>query len=466
MTSLKTRLVLILLALTFLAWVASALLTFVFTSRVMLDQVDRQLEQYSDLVQYMTAVFARRVDEGLPISEPWLRGKFETAHLQPLVIDAPRGDQLNPAINIWLDGHLIAVMADSPRFERPTVAGFTFGDTGRGGQNWRVLNRYDEVNGLWLQVGIETGGAYRAMLGMLSRAMLPLLLVLPLTVALLYFGVSRGLKPVQALARQIGQRKPALLDPVDTAGVPAELQGVVGALNQLLQRLGSALEGEQRFTANAAHELLTPLAAIKTEVQLCQLQIEDTRTAARLDRIVQRVDRASHTVSQLLTLARLDPEQGTTAENVCLDALLLAMLAETRHLATERGLAVEVEVADRIYTRGSEESLAILLCNLLINAFRYATEGSTVNIALRSGDRVELEIRNDCNSLSGREFERIGERFYRASGSVGPGAGLGLSIASLVARQHGAQLILGPGEAGQGFRVRLRFAPAAAHRGV
>jgi signal transduction histidine kinase len=458
MTSLKTRLVWILLTLTFVAWVASALLTFFFTSRVMLDQVDRQLEQYSDLVQYITAVFARRVDQGLPISEPWLQGRFEDAHLQPIVIDAPRGEKLNPALNIWLHGSLIAVMADSPRFEKPTVEGFTYGETGNGEQNWRILNRYDEVDELWLQVGIETGGAYRAMLGMLAQAMLPLLLVLPLTVALLYFGVSRGLEPLKALARQIGQRNPALLDPVETADVPEELQVVVASLNQLLQRLALALEGEQRFTAHAAHELLTPLAAIKTEVQLCQLQAGDSRNGTMLERIVQRVDRANHTVSQLLTLARLDPEQAVGRDRVRLDTLLQTMLAETRHLATERQLAVEIDVPQPASVIGSEESLAILICNLLINAFRYATEGSTVNIALLVGELVELEVRNDCPPLNTREFERIGERFYRVPGSGGQGAGLGLSIVAHIAGQHDAQMILGPNESGRGFRVRLRFA--------
>ncbi|MEE4144121.1 MAG: histidine kinase dimerization/phospho-acceptor domain-containing protein, partial [Halieaceae bacterium] len=322
MASLKTRLVLILLALTLVAWVASALLTFAFTSRVMLEQVDRQLEQYADLLNYITAVFARQVDEGLPLSEPWLSGRFETAHLDPIVIKAPTGDKLNPALNIWLNGNLIAVMADSPRFDRPGVQGFSFEDPGAREGNWRVLTRYDELTGLWLQVGIETRGARKAMLGMLGRALLPLLVVLPLTVALLYFGVGRGLKPLKALAGQIAMRNPALLDPVDPRGAPTELQGIVSSLNELLQRLALALEGEQRFTANAAHELLTPLAAIKTEVQLCQLQLDDKRAAAMLARISQRVDRASHTVSQLLTLARLDPDESLAGSTVSLHSLL------------------------------------------------------------------------------------------------------------------------------------------------
>ena len=467
MTSLKTRLVWILLALTFVGWVASASLAFVFTSRVMLDQVDRQLEQYADLVKYITAVFARQVDEGEPLSEPWLRGKFETAHLQPIIIDAPRGEKLNPALNIWLNGNLIAVLADSPRFARPGVEGFAFGgpvgESGATGSpgNWRVLTRFDPLTELWLQVGIEMGDARRAMLGMLGRALLPLLVVLPLTVALLYFGVSRGLKPLKVLAGQIAMRNPSLLDAVDPSGVPTEMQGVVSSLNSLLHRLALALEGEQRFTANAAHELLTPLAAIKTEVQLCQMQLADERSKGMLDRIVQRVDRASHTVAQLLTLARLDPDHPVPGQQVCLAALVSEALADTSHLAEERGITVAQEVDEKACIRGSEEALLILLCNVLVNAFRYATEGSVVSVCLRAGPAVGLEITNVCQPLTSKEFGRICERFYRVPGAAGQGAGLGLSIVARIAEQHGARLGIGPDSTGCGFRVSLEFPVAA-----
>jgi len=202
-TSLKTRLVIILLALTLAAWGASALLTAAFTSRLMLDQVDSQLEHYAGLVNYISTVFARQVDEGVPLSEPWLQGKFETAHIQPMVIAAPAGEKLNPALNIWLDRNLIAVMANSPRFEEPVQEGFSYGGVASGDNNWRILARYDAVTGLWLQVGMEMGDARRAMMTMLGRALLSLLIVLPITIALLYFCVSRGLQPLNILARPL-----------------------------------------------------------------------------------------------------------------------------------------------------------------------------------------------------------------------------------------------------------------------
>lgn len=112
--SLRTRLVFILLALILAAWIASGFLAFLFVSRVMQEQVDNQLAQYAGLVNYITRVFSRQLDEGEPLAEPWLSGQFETAHLQPMVIDAPVGEKLDPALNIWLGDNVIAVMADSP----------------------------------------------------------------------------------------------------------------------------------------------------------------------------------------------------------------------------------------------------------------------------------------------------------------------------------------------------------------
>lgn len=456
--SLKRRLVWILLGLTLGSWVASAVLTFVFASRVMLDQVDRQLEQYSDLVNYITQVFARQVDEGLPVYEPWFRAGFAEAHQQPMVIDATPEESLSPALNIWMDEKLIAVLADSPHFDKPTEEGFSFAQPeGNGEGEWRILTRYDEPTGLWMRVGIELAGARWAMLGILGRALLPLLIVLPLTVLLLYFGVARGLLPLKNLAGQIARRNPGLLDPVSTRGVPEEVQGVVASLNALLEHLARALEGEQRFTANAAHELLTPLAAIKTEVQVCQRQMRDASGRVMLDRIAQRVDRAGHTVEQLLTLARVDPDTPLPMTWLDLRALLGETLAETGHLAAARGLAVDLAEGTAVQVTGNAGSLAILLRNLLVNAFRYAREGSTVQVALQGEAGALLTICNDCDPLSAEEFARISERFYRVPGSICPGAGLGLSIVKRIAEQHGATFIAGPRQDGSGFCARLQF---------
>jgi signal transduction histidine kinase len=450
-TSLKSRLIWTLSGLTLFAWLASAILTIYSAGRATEQQVDRQLEQYSHLVTYISRVFARQIDEGLPLYETWSENPLESLRERPMVVEAPEYGELSPAVNIWLNEKLIAVMAGSPEFERPTVDGFSYIDVSDGSGPWRVLTRYDEVSALWIRVGVEFERARWSLLRTLAEELLPLLVVLPLTVAAMYLGVSGGLLPLNNLAGQISRRKPGLLEPVATDDVPVEISELVASINQLMARLAHALESEQRFTANAAHELLTPLAAIKTEVQLCQRRLQNENDAAMLQGIVDRVDRAGHSVEQLLTLARLDPEAPLPATAVNIRALLVETLAETGHLAAERQLEIDLPEGDACFVEGSETALAILLRNLLINAFRYASEGTAVRIRLAVEDGFSLSICNDCAPLAPEELQRIADRFYRIPGSQGPGAGLGLSIVDRIAEQHGARFEVATRENGSVF---------------
>jgi signal transduction histidine kinase len=449
--SLKTRLIWTLLGLTLFVWLASAILTIYSAGRATEQQVDRQLEQYSHLVTYISRVFARQIDEGLPLYETWGDNPLERLRERPMEVEAPELGEFRPAVNIWLGDRLIAVMAGSPQFERPTVAGFSYVDAADGGGRWRVLTRYDAVSELWIRVGVEFELARGSLLRTLARELLPLLVVLPLTVVALYLGVSSGLSPLRNLAGQIARRKPGLLEPVAMEGVPAEISDLVASVNKLMQRLAHALESEQRFTANAAHELLTPLAAIKTEVQLCQKTMRDEDDAAMLQGIVERVDRAGHSVEQLLTLARLDPDVPLPTSAVNLRDLLAETLAETGHLAAGRQLAVDLPEGDDVFVEGSESALAIMLRNLLVNAFRYASEATTVRIRVANDDGVALSICNDCRPLPSEELARVGDRFYRVPGSPGPGAGLGLSIIERIAEHHGARFAVDTSDTGTVF---------------
>ena len=456
--SLQKRLTWILLALTLFAWIGSAVVTYFYANRVLLEQVDRQLGQYADLVNYITRVFERQIAQGEPLYEAWSGHDYEQAHLQPIVIEAPVSSGLAPAINIWEKNYRIAVVAGSPRFEQPTIEGLDYKELGDGLGHWRLLSKWDEATGLWVQVGIELGAARKDMLGTLGSAFLPLLFVVPLTIAVLYLGVAGGLRPLNNLAAQISRRKPGLLDPVATEDVPSELDSVVSSLNSLLSRLATAMDGEQRFTANAAHELLTPLAAIKTEVQLCQRQLPEEPASGMLSRITQRVDRATHTVEQLLTLARLDPDAPVVQSRTDVRALLAEAVADTAHLAANRGLTVRLDEGPALEMECNAEALAIMFRNLLVNAFKYSSGDPLVSVSLsRESAGVSLKVCNDCEPLSPQEHARLGERFYRVPGSAGQGAGLGLSIVSRIAELHGAVLVTGPAEGGRGFCARVSF---------
>lgn len=453
--SLKWRLVWILLALILFTWLVSAVFLYFSSDEALEEQIDGQLQQYSHMVIYISRVFARQIDEGLPLYETWKDNPLEELRQRPLVVERPEQDTLAPAINVWLSGRLIAIMEGSPQFARPEREEFSYQLAPDSGGRWRTLTHYDAVSELWFTVGVEVAPARQAMLATMLRGLLPLLIVLPLTLLVVYFGVSRGLAPLHALVRHIAQRRPGQLNAMPTDDVPAEVAGVVTSINALMERLAFALEAEQRFTANAAHELTTPLAAIKAEVQLSQRQLRDAASAGLLRGISDRVDRASHTVEQLLTLARLDPESPLESVPVPLRALLVEVLADTGHLARANDLSVDVVDGSEITVNGNAEALAILLRNLLVNAFRYATPGTSVHISLTQADKVQLEICNACPPLSADEFRQISHRFYRVPGTAPVGAGLGLSIVERIATLHDATFSTGPQAAGDGFCARL-----------
>jgi signal transduction histidine kinase len=465
--SLKGRLIWILLSLILLVWLASATIALLSTGRALQNQIDTQLGQYTHLVTYISRIFARQIDEGLPLYDSWGEHDLQQLRTSPMVVEGPEQMGLNPAVNIWLADKLIAVIEGSPHFERPTTEGFSYLETSDGSGRWRVLTQYDDVSELWIRVGVEFDAARQSMLATLGRELLPLLIVIPLTIAVLYLGVSRGLIPLNNLAQQIYRRKPGLLDPIEMDNVPIEISGLVTSINELMHHQAYALEAEQRFTANAAHELMTPLAAIKTEVQLCQRLLRDEQGTAMLQRISQRVDRASHSVEQLLILARLDPDARVAPSPVQLRSLLIEVLADTAHLAADRQLEIALEDGEACQVLGNKEALAILLRNLLNNAFRYASDHSIVHIRLSATNPaagapvaaapVELEICNDCAALPAAEFSQLLDRFYRVPGSVGMGAGLGLSIVSRITDLHHANFSVSPRADGTGFCASLTF---------
>ena len=220
--------------------------------RVVSEQIDRQLVQYADLVDYVTHIFAHQMGDDVEEMLPWLRKELNSDRLVPLIIQdrLTQEDWVDPGLNIWMGDELIATLENSPQFPRPTQEGFSHSHSPDGsGRDWRLLARYNESTQLWQVVGFEMGKAQEALLRGVARMLVPLLVILPLSLVLLYFGVSRALGPVNRLVNQIRRRNPRALDPLQVESVPREIEPLVVSLNSLLQRLGYALESEQRFTA-------------------------------------------------------------------------------------------------------------------------------------------------------------------------------------------------------------------------
>jgi signal transduction histidine kinase len=383
--------------------------------------------------------------------------------------DVPGADaDYSPRLNVWTKGEHYLVGSGTPAFATPgpaTATGVAV-DQPVAGEQWRVMYRHDAHTGIWYGAGVAGSQVRFGGMELLLRLLLPLALVLPLTVLALYLGIARGLHPLGRLVDAIEtRRRSSSLAPVPTRHTPQELQPVVASLNQLLARLADTLEDEKSFTANAAHELKTPLAAISAEVHLCQRLTREIETRDRMARVLQRVERASHSVSQLLVLARLDPQASLPTTSLDLFTLLQDVIADLGHLASARRLQVQVDVPPQVKVLGDWDAVAILLRNLVVNAFHYTPDGGEVVITM--ADSI-LNFSNDSAPIANPA--RLTDRFYRNqqddSEETIAGTGLGLAIVLRICELHGFGFSVDYRAQQQRFYAVMDFRVRAVHTDI
>jgi signal transduction histidine kinase len=451
-SSLGNRLLIILLLATLCVWTAVSAGIWVLGTNAIERQIDNQLRTLVLTVSYTIDAF---VTAGFP-SEPHI------SLLDYEIIDSREGnvymvalpdDALPMALNVWQGPVLRAMTKGAPQFEPRREAGIA-DDTLADGSQWRVIRSHLANTDLWLVAGLNkemlAAESKRLLLAVLSPLLVGLLCIVPL----IYYAVRSGLQPLRALEQQIAQRSSADLHAVETADVPAEVAPVVSALNHLLQQLSATIEKEKRITADAAHELQTPLAAIKTEVQLA-LNHSPGADQALLHRIIERVNRASHAVKQLTALSRLESTAAAFTQSVNLQAIVAQILESHAEQLAARRLTVTVSDAHPVI-HGNSDMISILVDNLVRNALSHASEGSRVNIEL---SEARLQIENQCPHITDQEWQLITQRFYRVPGSKGDGSGLGMSIVQRICELHGAFLAVGKRAAGDGFSVSITFPP-------
>jgi two-component system sensor histidine kinase QseC len=288
----------------------------------------------------------------------------------------------------------------------------------------------------------------------------PLALGLPVLIVLLWFSINRGLNPLGVLTREILRRKPDNLVPLDASSAPREVRPMVLALNELLLRVSHAIEGERRFTSNAAHELRTPLAAIQAQLHAVRRADNAEERKQGLEQLQRGVERSTRLVGQLLTLARLDPDQPLPDSNqVNLGALAEAVCAELAPLALQREQTLELAVEpDLPLLPGNADMLAMLLSNLVDNAIRYTPSGGRIDVALSHYlFGLMIEVSDDGPGIPASQRERVFERFYRIASQDQPGTGLGLAICRRIADLHKARMTLTEGANQRGVTASVFF---------
>ena len=374
--------------------------------------------------------------------------------------DAPAAD--TPAaremiIQIWRADGVMLYRSPQGRLLPPqTVIGFS--DTVAGGEPYRIyaLRTATQV----VQVAQQTEARGR-MAGQLAlRAVLPVALLAPVLMLIVWWVVGRAIGPIERVRRQVAARRPDDLAPLPTAGLPAEVRPLVGEMNGLLTRLSAAWDALTHFTADAAHELRSPLAALRLQAQSLQRAPDDATRAIASERLLAGIDRATRLVEQLLALARQEGA-GEGAELVSLDLTALARnaLADAEPEAARHAIALTLDAPTaHVVLRADEAALAVLLRNLLGNALRHTPPGGQVRVGVREeASVIDLTVEDSGPGIAPDERARVLDRFYRVPGTPGHGSGLGLAIVRAIAERHGAALTLDASPTLGGLRVMLRW---------
>lgn len=287
--------------------------------------------------------------------------------------------------------------------------------------------------------------------------LLPLMISLPFLVLPAWLSIRLALRPWNQVAREVAARGPQDLSPLRYSARHRELGAMVDAINSLMRRVADSAARERSFIADAAHELRTPLAAMRVNVEALRARARNDSERELLAGIINSDNRATRLVSQLLLLMRSDSAEGMPRERVELDQLVQERLAVLSILAATRRIELELLAPARIGIEGQSESLVSLVDNLVENAIKYGPAGGTVRVALRAEEgSAVLSVEDQGPGIAPDLRRRVFDRFYRHPGQTQPGSGLGLAIAQAVVNRHGGAIALLDGEAG-GLLVEVRL---------
>jgi len=282
-------------------------------------------------------------------------------------------------------------------------------------------------------------------------------------VALFWFGIGQGLRPLDRLREEIAARSPRDLQPVTEKDKPQEVIPLVGALNGLLFRLKAVIESQQRFITNAAHQLRTPLAGLKTHAELARRQPSALDLKSLLDMIASNTERTSHLVNQLLTLARAEPGEGVKGQPVNLHEIVGRDVRDWVQRAVAKNIDLGFELGDA-WILGEPLLLRELTANLIDNALAYTQAGGSVTVrTAERNDESVLEVEDNGPSIAESEREKVFERFYRVAATGGDGCGLGLSIVAEIAERHSGRIDLAVPATGRGTLFRAVFPRLETH---
>ena len=368
--------------------------------------------------------------------------------------DATHKYQRRLRFQIWrANGKLLMRSKNAPK--TPLTATNGFSETHGKNGHWRHFSQWNEERSLQVQVS-ENHHIRDDLIGHIAwRLLLPALFGLPLIGLWVWLATRQALSSLDDIAKQIASRAPQQLQPLTPATAPEEIRTMLEALNGLFQRVEAALEGERQFTADAAHELRTPLAALQAQLQVALRARDDDERDRSLAQLQSGLTRASHLVDQMLQLARLDPESGLpNPQPVDLAMLAESVCADLGPLILDKNLDFALDAAPGCTVNGQAEWLRVLIRNLVDNAIRYTPAGGTLRVSVsRTAGQCRLCVSDSGPGIPAGERDAVLRRFHRLDQGTQPGSGLGLAIVARIAELHGAELELSTAENLQGLQA-------------
>lgn len=440
--SLQARLLLAVLTLVLLAWASAAALTWHEAEDEVGDLLDAHLAQTAALLRLQP------LDPQNPLGE------------DPLS-EAPQLDkhQTRVVFQLWHEDQLLTRSKNAPDAPLTDRQKRGFADSRVDGKIWRVFVAPGNESGTRMLVGERQSARQDIVMASVTSMLKPLAWALPLLALGIWWVVRGSVRPLRQLGRDVATRQPQSLAPLETKGVPPEVLPLVAALNALFERMAELLTAERQFTADAAHELRTPIAGIRMQAQVAQGATQDAERAAALDATVRGCARATRLVEQLLQLARLDAESnGAASASTDLTEVARAVVHDLQPLAQARAQQVELDLTGPTPVPLPEPLARVLLRNLLDNALRYSPEGGRVTVGVhRVGTAVAWRVEDSGPGLEPAEMARLGERFFRVLGSGQSGSGLGWSIVQRIARLHSLRVQVDRSPALGGLRVSITW---------
>jgi two-component system sensor histidine kinase QseC len=436
--SLRAKLLVPLLVGVLLAQLAIAASTYLETRHEFDDLLDKHLAQTADLLVAQTVA--------------------DMIELTVNPLPASQRKYWGVAFQVWAGGKDLLLRSNTAPAERMSSVEEGFSDVVLHGSNWRVYSTWAGDRKSLVQVAEERRQRDALVVEVVTSLLAPMIVALPLLALLLWYVIDRGLAPLRHIGSDIARRSPDNLSQLHTEDVPTEVVPLIDNLNRLFTRVGELMERERRFTADAAHELRTPLAALRSQAQVARAESDSTERIRALDNVIAACDRAARLVEQLLTLARLEPEEIRQKREPCdLARVAREAVADVLPFAQRRGVAIEIAGPDAFATFAVPSLMRVLLRNLVDNAARYSPAGGMVTVTLDpDANRIAVEDQGPGVPLA--ERARLGERFHRLLGSGQTGIGLGLSIVKRIAQIHDAAIAFDAGADGRGLRVTVTLA--------